>query len=258
MASSIEVNTEEYSCESQGDLAIIRMGPQAFRIATDLKSKEHFVQLLAAIEESDSIRGIALFNTQDYPGDESYREFLESVMHGKGRSARGAGILAGRYGNALSQLALRVSEFSKPLVAGLSGCVSGEDLGMLLPCDFRFATPDVTVTFPNVALGFPPSGVLVHYLLHMVGPARASEILYSTSPLEAKDALAMGILNRIVSEGELEKCSMDQLARLAKLPAGAFAATRLMIQPDPLELHRYLNRSLEMRWLALRSMNVVD
>ena len=92
----------------------------------------------------------------------------------------------------------------------------------------------------------------------MVGPARASEILYSTSPLEAKDALAMGILNGIVSEGELEKRSIEQLARLAKLPAEAFAATRLMIQPEPLELHRYLNRSLETRWLALRSMKVVD
>ncbi len=95
---------------------------------------------------------------------------------------------------------------------------------------------------------------MVYYLLHFLGPARTSEILYSPSPLEANTALSMGLLNRIVDENEIEKECIKQLALLAALPSEAVAATRHMIQPDPLELRRYLDSSLEMRWLALSAM----
>lgn len=256
MADSIEVSTPEYKCERRDDLAVITMEAKGFRIATDRESKERFTQLLSAIEESTSIRGLALINTSEYPGEESYRSFLESITRREGLSAHGARKLVSLHGNALSQLALRVSEFPKPIVAGLSGRLSGDDLGMVLPCDFRLATPDVSVMFSNIKLGFPPSGVLVYYLLRFLGPARATEILYSPSPLEAKNALSMGLLSRIVDENELEKQCINQLELLATLPTEAVAATRHMIQPDPLELRRYLDRSLEMRWLALSAMKI--
>ena len=149
MADSIEVSTPEYKCERRDDLAVVTIGAKAFRVATDLESKERFIQLLKDIEESTSIRGLALFNTAEYPGDESHRSFLESITR-EGLSSQAAKMLAPRHGPAISQLALRLSEFPKPIVAGLSGRLSGDDLGMVLPCDFRFATPEVGVTFSNI------------------------------------------------------------------------------------------------------------
>ena len=161
MADSIEVSTPEYKCERRDDLAVITIGAKGFRIATDLESKERFTQLLKDIEESTSIRGLALFNTAEYLGDESHRAFLESIRREE-LSSQAAKMLASRHGSAISQLALRLSEFPKPVVAGLSGRLSGDYLGMVLPCDFRLATPEASVTFSNIKLGFPPSGVLVY------------------------------------------------------------------------------------------------
>ena len=65
MAETIEVNTEEYSCERVDDLAVITLGENAFQIATRLDSKERFTQLLSTIENSPSIKGVAVLNTSE-------------------------------------------------------------------------------------------------------------------------------------------------------------------------------------------------
>jgi enoyl-CoA hydratase/carnithine racemase len=258
MNESIEVSIEAFSCTRIDELAIVKLGEHGFQVTTDLETKEKFLALLATVEESPSIKGLALLNTTDYPGDESYRAFLDSIMGGGDQSRRASGVLAHRYGNAVSQLAVRLSEFSKPIVAGMVGNITGEQLGLVLPCDFRFATPGVTFTFPNVALGFPPTGVLVFYLLSFLGPAKTTEILYSTESLPVSEALELGLLTSIVAEDQLEKCCIDQLKRLSNLPALALAATRRLMQPDPVELKRFLDRSQETIWVTLFKMGKVS
>ncbi len=128
---------------------------------------------------------------------------------------------------------------------------------MMLACDFRIATTNVSFAFPNVSLGFPPTGNLVFYLLQNCGQAKTTEILCSSKSLEVEEALKLGLLTRIVSQSELREHCIDQLQTLAKLPGDAFAATRCLIQPDPLELRRFLDRSQETLWRALIKMQVV-
>ena len=258
MRDSIEIDSAEFKCEREDNVALLTLGPNAFEIATDLATKNRFVQLLDEIEDSVDIRGLALIDTGSYPGVQRYREFLESVMAGGELSRGSSGLRVSRYGNALSQIALRLCEFTKPIVGGMSGAIGGGNFGMMLACDFRIATTNVSFAFPNVSLGFPPTGTLVFYLLQNCGPAKTTEILCSSKSLESEEALKLGLLTRIVSQSELREHCIDQLQTLAKLPGDAFAATRRLIQPDPLELRRFLDRSQETLWRALIKMQVVE
>jgi enoyl-CoA hydratase/carnithine racemase len=258
MIDSIETQSAEYTCEREGDLAVITMGERAFSVVTELGTKSRFIALMDEIEEHSDIRGLALINTRTYPGDERYRAFLDSVMGGGGSARVASSLRVSRYGNAVSQIAMRMSEFSKPLVGGVSGVITGEQLGLMVPCDFRIASNDASFTFPNMSLGFPPTGSLVFYLLQICGQAKTTEILCSTAPLSAEEALKLGLLSRIVDEGEMRQRCIDQLQSLTKLPADAFAATRRMVQPDPIELRRFLDRSQETIWKALTKMDFVS
>ena len=257
MNESIEMQNEAFSCRTLNDLAILEIGEHGFKISTDLETRETLFALLSRIEQSPLIKGMAIVNTTAYPGDESYRSFLDTVMGGDDRSPRAAGLLVHRFGNAVSQVVLRLAQFPKPLVAGMSGTLTGEGLGMLLACDFRFATSDVTFTFPNIALGFPPTGALVFYLLHFLGPAETTRLLYSTKSLPVSEALELGLVSATVPKNKLDTQCMEKLTELAALPPLAFAATRRMIQPDPLELSRFLDHSQETAWDALAKMNKV-
>ena len=254
---TVEYDSAEFKCEVLNDLAFITLGEGAFEIATTLEAKSDLLDVLAGIEESDAIRGLSVSNTRTYPGDERYREFLDSIMSRGEQSRHTAGIRVSRYGNAISQLALRLSDFSKPLVARMSGTITGEQLGLMLPCDFRIASSDVSFTFPNVALGFPPTGCLVFYLLQICGQSKTSEILLSPDSLSAEEALRLGLLSRVAAPAKCESDCLEQLQSLAKLPPAAFAATRQLIQPDPLDLRRFLERSQETLWKSLYSMQVV-
>jgi 2-(1,2-epoxy-1,2-dihydrophenyl)acetyl-CoA isomerase len=258
MKDSIEIDSAEFMCEREDNVAVLTLGANAFEIITDLTTKNRFIQLLDEVEDSVDIRGLALIDTGSYPGAKGYRKFLESVMAGGELSRGSSGLRVSRYGNALSQIALRLCEFTKPIVGGMSGVIGGEHFGMMLPCDFRIATTNVSFAFPNVPLGFPPTGTLVFYLLQNCGQAKTTEILYSSKSLEAEEALKLGLLTRIVSQSELREHCIDQLQTLAKLPGEAFAATRRLIQPDPLELRRFLDRSQETLWRTLIKMQVVE
>ncbi len=257
MNESIEMQNDAFSCRTLNDLAVLELGEQGFQICTDVEVSETLFTLLSRVEQSPSIKGMAYVNAAAYPGDERYRSFLDTVMGGGDQSPRVSGLLVNRFGNAVSRWILRFAQFPKPLVAAMSGTLTGEGLGVSLACDFRFATSDVTFTFPNITLGFPPTGALVFYLLHFLGPAETTRLLYSTKPLPVSEALELGLVSAVVPKDKLETQCMEKLTELAALPPPAVAATRQMIQPDPLEFSRFVDHSRETAWRALVEMHRV-
>jgi 2-(1,2-epoxy-1,2-dihydrophenyl)acetyl-CoA isomerase len=93
---------------------------------------------------------------------------------------------------------------AKPTIAMLRGPVAGAGLSLALACDMRIAsdTAKLTTAFAKVALSGDFGGSW--FLTRLVGPSKARE-LYLTSPiLSAPEALALGLVNRVVADAELE------------------------------------------------------
>jgi len=128
-------------------------------------------------------------------------------MGGELGSTYTSGQKVARMRHAVEQLTLQAVRFSKPMVAGIQGRITGEFFGTVLPFDFRFAAKDTVLMFPSVNLGFPPSGALAFYLERFVGPARTTEILMSGKDITATDAQTLGLVTAVADqENLLEWC----------------------------------------------------
>lgn len=69
-----------------------------------------------------------MLNSYEYEGDDRYREFLGGIMNSDGRSQHHSGVLSSRHGNAVSRIVVRLSEMTKPVVAGMAGRIDPFDL----------------------------------------------------------------------------------------------------------------------------------
>jgi len=90
-------------------------------------------------------------------------------------------------------------------IAALNGTVAGGAMGMALACDLRIAVAGARVFYPVMRLGFLPQPSDVPRLVRLVGPARASMILMAGAKIDAAEAQAWGLIDRVVAaEGLLE------------------------------------------------------
>src|SRR5262249_17997890 len=89
-------------------------------------------------------------------------------------------------------------ECPKPIIAMISGVCIGGGVQVALACDIRIAASGTRMGIPAARLGlaYPLEGVMA--LTQTVGHANARDILFSARLFDAKEALAMGLINRVV------------------------------------------------------------
>ena len=102
-------------------------------------------------------------------------------------------------------------------VAALNGTWAGGACGMVLACDLRIAVPEARMFYPVVRLGYRPQPSDPGRLVRLIGPARAKMILAAGQTVMAEEALAWGLVDRLVPAEEME-------ATLAALIAAPLAA----------------------------------
>ena len=102
-------------------------------------------------------------------------------------------------------------EFPKPVIAMIRGYCIGGGMGLATCCDIRIATEGSKFAVPAAKLGLGYGYPGLKRLVDIVGPSFAMEIFYTARQFTAAEALVMGLVNRVVpdGEGELEKYVKD-------------------------------------------------
>jgi enoyl-CoA hydratase/carnithine racemase len=85
-------------------------------------------------------------------------------------------------------------------VAALNGTLAGGAFGMALACDIRLSVPHASFFYPVAKLGFLPQPSDPGRLARLVGPARAKLLLAAGVQLDAAEALAFGLVDRVVPD----------------------------------------------------------
>lgn len=138
------------------------------------------------------------------------------ILTGAGRIfAAGADLDEARAGLATSDVWGRLSEavaaFPGLSIAALNGTLAGGAHGMVLACDIRLGVPDMSVFYPVMRLGFMPPAADPPRLRALIGASRAKLLLVCGEKIGAQEALAWGLLDRIVPRADL----MDTARALA-------------------------------------------
>lgn len=130
----------------------------------------------------------------------------------------GADLDAARAGLATApiweELSAAVAAFPGLSIAALNGSCAGGAMGMILACDLRIAVPGARFFYPVMKLGFLPQPSDPARLAALVGPARAKLMLMAGAKINAENALAMGLIDRIAPDldAEIHTLAADTLA----------------------------------------------
>jgi enoyl-CoA hydratase len=119
---------------------------------------------------------------------------------------------------------------TKPIIAMISGVCIGGGVQVALSCDMRFAAHGTRFGIPAARLGlaYPLDGVLA--LMQTVGAANAREILLSARLFDAAEALAMGLVHKLVAADELEAFVRQYAEQMAKNAPLTMAAAKVGIR----------------------------
>jgi enoyl-CoA hydratase len=97
-----------------------------------------------------------------------------------------------------------VYEFPKPTIAMIRGYCIGGGVGLASCCDLRICSDNSRFAVPAAKLGLGYAYAGLKRLVDIVGPSFAKEIFYTARQFDAQEAYAMGLVNRVVPEAELE------------------------------------------------------
>jgi len=161
------------------------------------------------------------------------------VLHGSGRAfAAGAdiedyvGITVHDYrafmdvGRAVSD---RLAALAKPVIASVQGFALGGGFELVLACDLVVAADNARFGLPEPKLGLVPGGGGTQRLPRLVGRVRANELLLTGRFLTADEALAWGLVNRVVPKDELPEATAELAAAVvAQAPLAVETIKRIV------------------------------
>ena len=110
-------------------------------------------------------------------------------------------------------------EMPKPTVAAVRGPAAGAGLSMALACDMRIAADNARFITAFARVGYSGDFGGSWFLTQLVGTAKARELYYTSDPVEAGDALRLGIANRVVPTAELETEAQEFAEKIASGPS---------------------------------------
>jgi len=118
---------------------------------------------------------------------------------------------------------LAMRQLAKPIIARVHGHAVGVGCNYALACDLLIASEQAKFAQIFVRIGLMPDGGSTYFLPRLIGYQKAFELMAFGDTLSAQDALALGIVNRVVPFEQLDETVNAMAARLAASPGVALA-----------------------------------
>jgi enoyl-CoA hydratase/carnithine racemase len=122
----------------------------------------------------------------------------------------------------------RFARLPQVTIAAVRGYALGGGCMLAAAQDLRVAEASARFGLPEVTLGFNPSYGIAR-ILDVVGGGPARDLLLTGRPVDAAEALRMGLVTRVVPDGELENATNELAAGIAQHPRGGLAATKAIV-----------------------------
>ena len=196
--------------EKRGNIAIVTINRPKVLNALNQTVLDELEMVIDTIAADSSIQGAVITGAGEkaFVAGADISEFKGiSVEEARKMSRRGQ-LLYGR----LEALPI-------PVIAAVNGFALGGGLELAMSCTFRYATPNARVGQPEVKLGLIPGYGGTQRLARLVGRSKAMEICMTARMVKAEEALKIGIIDRIVEEGNLVDTAVEAIqAILANAP----------------------------------------
>lgn len=208
--------------ERQGGVATLTLNRPDVRNALTTACFLEMERMLLEVEADDAVRVIVLTGAgrgfsagadlMPVPKEERRRAEASSF-----RGDPGGDIL-----DRANRCMLRLRELRKPVIGSINGDAVGIGCSLALATDLRIASEAARfgVVFSRIGLG--PDGGASTLLRELVGTAKALELLFLGNPIDANEALRLGLVNQVVAPDALATATSELAERLAQGPTLAY------------------------------------
>jgi 2-(1,2-epoxy-1,2-dihydrophenyl)acetyl-CoA isomerase len=125
---------------------------------------------------------------------------------------------------------LELLAFPKPVIAAVNGAAVGVGVTMILPCDIRIASDRAKLGLTFTKLGILPGLGSTHLLPRLVGLGRAQELVLTARVIDAPEAAAIGLVNRVVAGEALIAIAREIAAQTIACDRDALAVAKRALQ----------------------------
>ncbi|MDG5809004.1 MULTISPECIES: enoyl-CoA hydratase/isomerase family protein [Streptomyces] len=142
-----------------------------------------------------------------------------------------------------------VARIPKPVVAAVTGYALGGGCELALCADYRIAGENAKLGQPEILLGVIPGAGGTQRLSRLIGPSKAKDLIFTGRMVKADEALALGLVDRVVPADEVYTAAHEWAAKLAQGPAIALRAAKESIDAG-LETDLETGLAIERNWFA--------
>ncbi|WP_336270455.1 enoyl-CoA hydratase/isomerase family protein [Vreelandella arctica] len=212
--------------EIDGQVAYLTMNRPEARNALSLEMRTEIRDRLQEAELNNDIRCIVLRGAGEHflaGGDvKSFMEFTK--LSPEERRLTFINRIHG-----LNAIMYAMRRLNKPVIASIRGAAAGAGVSLALCCDMVVASEDAFFTLAYSKIASSPDGGASYYLPRLVGTKKAMEIALLGDRFTAKQALDMGLINRVVPTEDLVVRTKELAERLASGPTRAYGNIKKLI-----------------------------
>ncbi|MEU5511551.1 enoyl-CoA hydratase/isomerase family protein [Streptomyces fungicidicus] len=221
--------------EGVGTLRLDRPPMNALDVATQDRLKE----LAEEAARREDVRAVVIYGGEKVFAAGADIKEMQAMDHA-------AMVLRGK---ALQDSFTAVARIPKPVVAAVTGYALGGGCELALCADYRIAGENAKLGQPEILLGLIPGAGGTQRLSRLIGPSRAKDLIFTGRQVRADEALALGLVDRVVPAGEVYAQAHAWAAKLAQGPAMALRAAKESVDTG-LETDIDTGLAVERNWFA--------
>ena len=197
-----ESSLQGVEVERDGHLAIVAVNRPSKLNALDNLTIEQLDGVIVDLEGDDAVGAIIVTGKGEkafVAGADITVLAKQGVLDGKDNARKGQALMS------------RIENCKKPVLAAVNGFALGGGLELALSCDVRFASDNAKLGLPEVSLGIIPGYGGTQRLPRLVGSGVALQLILQGDPVDAQEALRIGLVNGVFPQAEL----LDQVKAIA-------------------------------------------
>jgi enoyl-CoA hydratase len=192
--------------ERRERVALITINRPEKRNALNIQTRQEGAMALDELRDDDSV-GVVVFTGA---GDKAFIAGAD-IAEFAGRTA-----LTQRDVMTERSLFNAIDTFPKPVIAMINGYCLGGGCELALACDLRLASETASFGQPEINLGIIPGGGGTQRLTRLIGEGKAMELILTGDIIDARTALALGLVNMVVPASDLEAKTMEIANRIGE------------------------------------------
>jgi enoyl-CoA hydratase/carnithine racemase len=200
--------TEKMIARKEGKVGYLIFNNPERHNAVSLDMWEATTRILEDFASDDQIRVVVLTGA----GGKAFVSGADISKFGDERSNEQA---IARYNDIVEKANSTIYGFPKTTIAMIRGYCVGGGVGLAICCDLRICSDNSRFGIPaaKLGLGYGYSGI--KRLIDLVGPSFAKEIFFTARQFTAAEAIAMGLVNRVLPDAEVEAYAKDYAEMIA-------------------------------------------